>query len=237
MFGIGAIAVASATQAGEITEYQTSLGDKLNHPNIVVRVSKASILSIDVNKILDGFEDEIKNGVKYKAGETIQLGFTLNQFSELEDGRLLLEEPDMVSLPIKFVPSMNFTFQTLRNQKDVVESISNVNLTFPTLRQAIAVHKDYKVSKAVMLERIAPEDGQSGWWLHVQGDSVAEDFSLISLYEFAMGRPDLVKFLALPVGAKAYQIDGAPIQVSINDVEVMFEKGSYISELNKLKQG
>lgn len=234
ILGASAIAAASTPAVSEIVEYETKVEKTSEQPAIVIRISDKAIPEQDVKVILEGFEEQIASGVRFKDEETLQLGFMLNQFKKLDDGRLVLEEPDMFSFPINFIPSMNYTFKTLRNQKDVVESVgSNVELNFPNIRQAIAVHKDYKSSAAVMLERINPEDSQSGWWVHVQGDTSPENYSLTSLYQFALDRPDLVHYLALPVGAKAYDIKGSPIRIAINDREVTFQDGSYLSELNK----
>ncbi len=234
LLSLGAIAVASTSGASEEIEYQTNIDSTLGQPEIVVRVSDQAIPPQDVKIILKGLEEEINSGARYKSGETLQLGFMLNQFEKLKDGRLILEEPDMKSFPIKFIPSMNNTFKTLRKQKDVVESIGkNIELNFPSIRQAIAVHKDYKSAKVVLLERIAPEGSQSGWWVHIPGDAKTEDYSLTSLYQFALDRPDLVQYLALPIGAKVYDGKGNPIKIYLNDNEVKFKDGSYLTELNK----
>jgi len=234
IFSAGVIAAASTTSIAEAKEYQTHSNIKYGHPEIVVRVSDSAIPEQDIKTILEGFEEEVSKGVKYNVGESLQLGFMLNQFSGLKDGRLILEEPDMKSLPIKFIPSMNYTFKTLRQQKDVVESIeTNVDLAFPTLREAISVHKNYKISKAIILERVSPEGSQSGWWVHDQSDSNPDNYALTSLYQFALDRPDLVKYLALPIGSKVFDIKGAKIQISLNGQNLVIKKGSFIDELNK----
>jgi len=234
IFSAGVIAAASTTSIAEAKEYQTHSNIKYGQPEIVVRVSDSAIPEQDIKTILEGFEEEVSKGVKYNVGESLQLGFMLNQFSGLKDGRLILEEPDMKSLPIKFIASMNYTFKTLRQQKDVVESIeTNVDLAFPTLREAIAVHKNYKTSKAIVLERVSPEGSQSGWWVHDQSDSNPDNYALTSLYQFALDRPDLVKYLALPIGSKVFDIKGAKIQISLNDQNLAIKKGSFIDELNK----
>jgi len=234
LFGAGVIAAASASTVAETIDYQTNNNIKYGHPEIVIRISDSAIPPQDIKTILKGFEEEVSKGVKYNNGESLQLGFMMNQFSSLKDGRLILEEPDMKSFPIKYIPSMNYTFKTLRQQKDIVESIkSNLVLSFPSLSEAIAVHGNYKTSKTIVLERVDPEGSQSGWWVHDQSDSNSENYSLTSIYQLALDRPDLVKFLAFPVGTKAYVIKEKNIKVSINGNEEAIKKGSYLSELNK----
>jgi len=225
----------SLSAIAETTEYQTHISAKFNHPEIVVRISMKSIPSGDVKTILDGFENQIASGVEYKSGDRLQLGFMINRFRELDDGRLLLEEPDMQAMPIEFTPILNSTFKYLRQQKDVVESIDDsLYLNFPIISQAIAVHKNYQSSDSLLLERIEPENSQSGWWVHVKGDSNSENYSLTSLYQFAIDRPDLVKYLALPVGSKIFNIKGNEITIELNGVQTEFKQGSYVAELNKV---
>lgn len=167
----------------------------------------------------------------------MQIGFIVTQFSMLDDGRLILEEPDMASFPIKHIPTLNYTFKTLRSQKDVVESIDqNVSLNFSSILQAIAVHKNYKSSTLVMLERFDPEEPQSGWWINVPGDSSAEDYMLISLYQLALDRPDLVHFLALPVGFKVYDEKAGTFKLEQGGSEIKIRTGSYLYELLNKRQ-
>jgi len=227
---LGAIVLSSNTYA---EEYQTNFDKIQNQPPIVINITDNTIPSNDVTAVLRGLEHQIKGGTRFKDGETLQLGFMVNQFSLMDDGRLRLEEPDMKSVPVKFLPTMNYTFKTLRAQKDIVESIGSTQLSYPSVQQAIAIHKDFKTASAVLLERVAPEESQSGWWVHVR-NSQPEDYSLTSIFQFALERPDLVKFLALPVGAKIYIIKGSPIKIFIDDKEVEILTGSFLAELNKV---
>lgn len=232
LFSTGA--TKSTSTVSGITEYQTNLDRSLNHSDIVIRISKKAVIPQDVQIILDYFEKQILAGVQFKSGETLQLGFVLNQFKELDDGRLLLQEPDMVSFPIQYTSSMDFTFITLRNQKDVVESIDRtLDFDFPAITQALMVHKDYKSSHALRLDRSASDGVRSGWWVHTNDDFNPDDYYITSIYQFALDRPDLVKYLALPVGYRVCEIKGKPFKILLNNNEVHFQDGSYLAELNK----
>jgi len=223
--------VSASVVSGKCEYRSDEIGD---HPIIVIRISDESIPPQDVKAVMEGLEYQIRQGEEFKPGESLQLGFILNQFSQLDDGRLILQEPDMKSIPVSFVSTMNYTFKTLRVQKEVVESIGkNTPLDYPSVQQAIAVHKDYAQSKSVMLERIAADDEQSGWWLHRQGGSKTEDYQLISLFQFAVERPDLVKFLALPQGSKTHIIENAPIRIFNNNEEIQIRERSFLADFNR----
>nr|WP_086940744.1 hypothetical protein [Thaumasiovibrio occultus] len=230
------LAWLSIAHAGEVIEFQTNLDSTIDHPNIVIRISDAAIPAADATTILAGFEQAIASGVRYQAGESIQVGFIINEFVALADGRLLLVEPDMVSLPIAFVPHMDFTLRTLRNQKDIVESTDvPLNITFTTVSEAIAVHKDFATAEALMLARSEPEGLLSGWWLFHPTDDDPNNYLWISLYEFAQARPDLVKFLALPPHSEVLVIKDEPLQLFYHEQALPIAKRSYVEALNKLR--
>jgi len=122
----------------------------------------------------------------------------------------------------------------LRRQKDVADSIGNhIELDYPSVQQTIAVAKTYAASNSVMLERMVANDEQSGWWLHLQGESKPEDYQSISLFQFAVECPDLVKFLALPTGFKVEVVENAPIRIFKNNEEVQIRERSFLADYNR----
>jgi len=150
----------------------------------------------------------------------------------LDDGRLILAEPDMTSFPINFIPTMNATFKYLRQHKDVVESV-NTEMMFPGITEALSVHKDYINSDALTLERHEPEGSLSGWKVSVEDDFDESKHSLVSLYQMALDRPDLIKYLALPNGVKVQDFKGKGIDIYIDDVKVDYCEDSYLAILTK----
>lgn len=86
IFGAGAIAAASTSAVSETVEYETKVEKTSGQPAIVIRISDKAIPEQDVKVILEGFEEQIASGVRFKDEETLQLGFMLNQFKKLDDG-------------------------------------------------------------------------------------------------------------------------------------------------------
>jgi hypothetical protein len=221
----------------EIIEYQTNLTEEYNHPEIVIRISSPLIPKNDITTIINWLECEIRNGVSFEAGQKLQLGFMVTEFQSLLGGRLILEEPDMKSFPIIFTPTLNMTFKTLRRQKDVVESLEgDIPPDFPSIMQGVVVHNNYKKHKSIMLERTPPEGEQSGWWVHVKGKHKTKNYMSISLYQLALDRPELVKYLGLPVNSKTTLHKGLLTSIELADNKMNLIEGSFLSEFTSSKE-
>ena len=99
---------------------------------------------------------------------------------------------------------------------------------------------NYKEASRILLTRSTAVDGtDSGWWLTDLDDEAGSQdparFVKTSLYQLGIDRPDLVKFFAVPAELQVV-VDGAHIGVLGADGEVLQISGSYLSELNKLRQ-
>lgn len=228
--------VASAASAETFT---TSNCSSYGHPEFQIQVSDSSIPKEDVTWFLSVLESMVASGGKFKAGETIQVGWMLTQLEDGDQGTLRVTEPDMKSFPVKFVNSTDATIKHLRSQKDTVESFVPASaIQFPSLTQSIIVHRNYQHCQRLMLDRANPEDMDSGWWLSdmddPDGNQDPNQFQKISLYQFALDRLELVKFLALPATTQVL-LDGHSIRVAVNQEELFPKEGSFIDMLNKRK--
>jgi hypothetical protein len=230
------------TSQGAAAEvYETSRCSEYGQPEFQFRVTNKAIPDVDIQLFLSDLEQLVANGERFKIGETMQIGWMITKLASGPNGRLVITEPDMKAIPIEFVDSLDNTLLHLRVQKDSVESLGkDVALAFPSLRQSIVVHKNYRAARQLTLERVdRKEDDRtddSGWWLLDQADKAGnqnvDNFMKISLYQLAIDRPDLVKFLAIPRG---YIIVVSPKGVIAlkGSNQVQFLEGSFLSELNK----
>jgi hypothetical protein len=211
--------------------YATSGCKRYNHPEFQIRVSNSAVPAEDIALLLRFFEQRVAQGEKFRSGESLQVGWML----------LRVLEPDMKAVPVKFVDSVDSTLMHLRNQQDIVRSLHPpVEPDFPSLRQSAVVHVNYKKASRILLTRNGAVDGvDSGWWLSDLGDQAGSQdptrFIKTSLYQLGVDRPDLVKFFAVPTGLQVV-VDGALIGVLGAGGEVQQIEGSYLSELNKLRQ-
>ncbi len=133
----------------------------------------------------------------------------VNRFN-LKNDFLVLEEPDMQSFPINYIPSLDNTARSLRHQSYVVASLeTNKEPLFPSIQQAVMLADSYKPNNPfLILERTEPDKMFSGWFIsnHLK-DKNSEDFSPVSVYQFCLDHPDLFKFLALPVGFQVLTVE------------------------------
>lgn len=219
--------------------HSTSGCAQFNHPEIQVCVSNRAVPAADIAWFLQFLEQSVAAGEQFRAGETLQVGWMLTRIEETPDGRLRITEPDMRAVPILFVDSIDSTLTHLRNQKDVVESLlPAVDTDFPSLRQSAVVHLNYKTAHRLLLTRYPANGMESGWLLSDLDDREAQSdptkFLRVSLYQFGVDRPDLIRFFAIPSGLQV-AIDGF-VGVLGADGELAQAPGSYLAELNRLWQ-
>jgi hypothetical protein len=212
---------------------KTTKCHEFGHPELCFEYDPEIIHDPDINFLRNFFEYKVESGVIFKTDETIQIGWMLCKFQLREDGCLYILEPDFESFPIVFVDSVTNTLRHLRQQKDAVESIyGNVELTFPSILGSICVSKTYKNATSAFLSREAPEDRFSGWFIQDLESGGDEGYELISLYDFACNRPDLVKFLAFPpqYGVQICPENGFIVITEDRDVSLI--KGSFLDLIN-----
>ncbi len=208
-----------------------------DHPEIQIRVFDPAIHIEDISCLLRYFERRVASGERFQAGETVQIGWMLTKLEAETDDLLCVAEPDMRAIPIRFVESVDSTLKHLRTQKDVVASIApSRNPDFPSLQQSAVVRADYKSVVRLLLTRDPPHEADSGWSLTDPRDEFhARDpsrYLRISLYQFGVDRPDLIKFLALPPGLQV-RLDNLQIQVTGPEGEIQPCPGSYLEALEK----
>ncbi|MCR6475173.1 hypothetical protein NU688_03305 [Variovorax sp. ZS18.2.2] len=231
----------SSEQPGTSSIHATSDCKRYGHPEFQIRVSNSAVPVEDIALLLRFFEQRVAQGEKFRSGESLQVGWMFTMLEDTPEGFLRVLEPDMKVVPVKFVDSVDGTLTHLRNQQDVVRSLTpSVEPDFPSLRQSAVVHVNYKEAGRVLLTRSAAADEtDSGWWLSDLDDEAGSQdptrFVKTSLYQLGIDRPDLVKFLAVPAELQVV-VDGARIGVLGVDGEVQQIPGSYLSELNKLRQ-
>lgn len=225
------------------TSVHTTSGCKrYNHPEFQIRVSNNSAVPAeDIALLLRFFERRVAQGEKFRSGESLQVGWMFTMLEDAPGGFLRVLEPDMKVVPVKFVDSVDATLMHLRNQQDVVRSLTPpVASDFPSLRQSAVVHVNYKEASRVLLTRsAAANEMDSGWWLTDLDDKAGSQdparFVKTSLYQLGIDRPDLVKFFAVPAELQVV-VDGASIGVLGASGELQQIPGSYLSELNRLRQ-
>lgn len=233
---IGSLAALSISQAALAETHFTTKCSQFGHPEFQFSVTSNASPRTDVAWFLSMLESMVATGEQFKAGETMQVGWMLTMLQDGDKGALKVTEPDMKSVPIKFIDTVDATIKHLRAQKDSVESVlPSTALAFPSLHQSIVVHVNYKQSKRILLDRASPKGADSGWWLSDlddgKGNKDPKRFMKISLYQLGLDRPDLIKFLAFPGGTQI--VIDRWIGVIKDGQELPIKDGSFLDVLNR----
>jgi len=225
---------AAQQRSGSV--HRTANCTRFSHPEFQLQVANSAIPAQDISWLLRFLEQRVADGERFRAGETLQIGWMLTMLDGRAADTLHITEPDMKEIPIKFIDSVNNTLMHLRNQKDVVESFTpSLQTDFPSLLQSAVVHVEYKSASHVLLSRDPTYESDSGWSLTDLDDEVGSQnpsqFVKISLYQLGIDRPDLVKFFALPAGLQVVVSD-PQIRVIGPEGEMQPLPGSYLEALN-----
>lgn len=218
--------------------HATTTCHAFGHPEFSVRVSSKHVPDVDIAWLLDFLGQAVARGERFCDGESLQVGWMFTRLQARPDGTLCVTEPDMQSFPLKFVDAVDHTLVHLRSQRDIVASFDPPREpVFPSLREAVVVHVNYKTSEKILLSRFDPDGANSGWWLtDCDGDEDdSQDptrFTTISLYQLALDRPDLLNLFALPPGLQVV-VDGARINVIDDEGELLAIEGSFLDRLQK----
>ncbi len=151
-----ALIVSSAPAFG--AELRTTQCRQYDQPEIAFQVKSAAIPAPDPQWVIETLETMVASGSRFKPGDTLQLGWMINQFAAGPDGTLRLQEPDMRSMPTAFVDQLDNTLRHLRSQKDAAGSFTEpLEVTFPSIRQSIFVPPAYKTIFRYAIQRHKPD--------------------------------------------------------------------------------
>lgn len=208
--------------------------EKFKHINIVINYQLDGILEEDIDLFYNYICKSVSEGVKYKNGQTLQLGWNILQFFQLDNELISLKELDMTGIPSQYSPEITNTIKYLRQQKDSLESLdTNEEINFPSIIQSVIVCNNFYNTKDFFITRDIPNDRDSGWFFGCSdpnhNHNLIENISLDSLYVSSCKRKSLIKYLALPIGWTLIFKDNKREKIlnrTGNEVKII--KGSYL---------
>lgn len=165
-----------------------------NHPDIVVRVDPR--WSGLADWLPDYFAEEVRQGVKFAAGQTVQVGWSMLKLAARDDGNLSAFEPDFKAMPIHWVEGVDQTVRSLAAQKALCDDCA-VEPLFPSIVQPLSAPEILPAGNQLTMVRSEAQASHSGWTFHGRTDT---GMRLLSLYEAAVLNRMIVPFLALPAG-------------------------------------
>ncbi|MFC0129172.1 immunity protein Imm33 domain-containing protein [Ralstonia solanacearum] len=192
----------------KLSEYRTHLRRRYDHPDIVVMVSPGLVTGFEW--IVSYFEEAVAGGTTFHENQLVQIGWMMVTLRLREHGDLEVWEPRCDSMPIRWVPGASTTIRHLVLQRALCRQL-DMDPVFPALNQSGVVSARFIGTKAFCMEREVSQAGSDSGWIFK--DPHPEGGRHCSLFEIAVSRPEVIPFLALPVGA-AVTCDASGVTVS-----------------------
>lgn len=170
-----------------------------DQPAIVIQQRGDGLLEVDW--LRSYFLDAVVSGEQFKAGQTIQVGWTLLSIRADEEGNLVLWEPDFLSMPIVWTEGVDTMLRHLSLQRAVCEALGAIPV-FPTLQHSAVLSSGFCGSGGddFIMARDQPSASDSGWLCRRRLEML-EGAKHYSLFEAALGQRRIVPFIALPPGS------------------------------------
>ena len=215
---------------------QTSGCHRYGQAEISVEWSGDNYLKPTLDWILAWIETEVADGRRFLPEQTVEIGWSLLQIRQRNDGTFALFEPDFKSMPIIFVDSVTNTLFHLLIQKSVVDSVGlTEEIALPSLRQSCLVCTEFGGSTGYVLDRAKGSDKlDSGWFFGCyrpeHDHNNAANLRRVSLYEAASLKDErVVPFIGLPVGVMVH-FDGARLSLFRDGKKLAIQRGSYLQQ-------
>jgi hypothetical protein len=220
------------------SEYRTARCAAHGHPEFTLVVTKRLPVPELERLLLDYFEDGVAGGTRFRAGQTVQLGWATLRLALRADGTLGVEEADMDN-PSGWSESVDRALMATWLQKEVARSVGlDEQLEFPHHEQVVTICGRVLASNSWVLTRAAqPDPTHSGWMFGcVGGDhdhNASDAFGVAQLIAVAWKLPFVTQFIALPAGTTVLVQGPGRIRpkLYLNDRELTPRPGSYLAAL------
>lgn len=150
--------------------------------------------------IIAYFEEQAQAGVRFRDGQTVELGWLLLLLRQADDNQLELFEPDFDCFPIRWFRGVNNAVRHLHLQRAVC-ALFGCDPLFPTIIQAGIVSPKFFECRNYTISRDTPAGSDSGWVFAECGYDGAEG-EFCSLYQLSLEKPEVIPFLALPASSR-----------------------------------
>ncbi|WP_144029728.1 hypothetical protein [Burkholderia sp. AU18528] len=222
------LAIASIAKSSKVITmiFRSNFDKRYGHPNFVVSLD--GDFEFMISGLFEYFEGEIRRGVRFNAGQTIQFGWMILMLKKDGHGDLELWEPDFRRMPINWVFSIDKTFKDLYLQREVCDQV-NVDPNFPSLLERGIVSPGFGSCREFFINRDSSQKGDSGWFF-VERDNNGGDGKFSSLFEVAVNYPRVVPFLALPSCTIVKYVAGK-IEVRFHDRVISSSENKFLQRI------
>src|SRR3954469_14571281 len=213
----------------------TSKCKEHGHLEVSVLCDETSALSSKLKWLLEWIESEVARGRRFLPEQTVQIGWSVLEIRQRNDGTLALFEPDFQSIPVKFIDSVSNTLLHLLLQKGVTDSLDlETDIAIPSLRDSAIVCTRFGSTDGFVMSRLMPQAGDSGWFFGCDSPAhdhqAPENLRRVSLYEAAVRHNDgIIPYLGLPPNTFA-GFSGEVPYFSRDERELAIRRGSYLDK-------
>jgi hypothetical protein len=221
----------------------TTKCEEFGHPEFVLEADASVVPDIYVRNLVETIECMVKEGSCFRPGETFQIGWMLTRVQGQGPRQLTLEEPDMRSMPIQWIPGVTHTLRQKMLQVFMLDSVGlRHQMQIPTIRQSLIACTRYTDGDFFMTRSENNNERDSGWFVGCldggHDHNEAGNLRCISLYEAYLGQRGIQGFVTFPVGATVL-IDGKQGVTILNGAEPLgIVPGSFLDTwLQRLPDG
>jgi hypothetical protein len=206
------------------------------HPEIEFQCDDS--LAFEAPYLISWLENLVALGKVLRAGDMLQIGWSLAKIEYAGRGKLTLWELDYEAMPVNYVHSLSKTLISLRKQRAVAESFGMGQKTkFPSMWHSALQCKNFATAADCMITRAKPAGkNDSGWFMGCLDEQHNHDnpanLERGYLYALARQKPAVIEYLALPEGVLIV-LDAEGNLVAARDEkdkELAVRAGSYLEK-------
>lgn len=184
--------------------YTTTSCKSFNHPEFTFVCDPVIIPQHDIQWLIRTLERMVASGTRFREGDALPVGSMVLRCVGRGD-MLELTEPDLTSLPIQYIESVNNTLLILKAQNDALKSAGLLEeQKIPGIFQRLITCSRFKNNTGYTLTRTQSDQskGDSGWFIgcddrsHDHHDPANQYHELV--YEIYTKYPHIIPFLSFP---------------------------------------
>lgn len=203
------------------------------HPQFVLEADDAHVPSIHLQNIAQTVQRMVAEGSVFRPGETFQVGWMLTRVEPYGGDRLTLREPDMRSMPMRFVPGICETLRQMMLQLFMLDSVSlRPEIDIPLAQESLVACTRFTEPAFHMTRSEPANEHDSGWFVGCMADDhdhhVAANLTRVSLYEAFVRQPAVQGFLAFPIGSMTAVDPRACVRIYKGERELQIEPHSFL---------
>ena len=203
------------------------------HPEFVLEADDAQVPPIYLENVAQTVQKLVAAGSVFRPGETFQIGGVLTRVEPAGGDRLTLAEPDMKSIPIRFVPGVSNTLRQMMLQLFMLDSVSlRPEIDIPPLHHSLLTCTRHGEPAFYMTRSAPTHEADTGWFigcLHDDHDhNNAANLRCVSAYEAYLHQPAVAGFLAFPVGSLIAVDPRAGVRIYKGETPLEVEPDSFL---------